>query len=139
MRDSLGYTIRRKWDKKKEDLKQDRYSRQSDILYKRRGGEKVLFVIMFIVFALFSFSFIFSLLWVLLNSFKTQAQFGQDLMGWPNPFTFNNFIKAFSTTTSKRSGSSVFEMLGYSVFIAGVGTIVTVFTSSIAGYVVAKY
>ena len=144
MKNSLGYTIRNKWYKKKEDLKQDKYARQSDILYKRRGAEKVLFIVMFIVFALFSFSFIFSLLWVLMNAFKTQIQFGQDSMGWPSPFTFDNFVKAFTTTpstssSSRKSGSTVFEMLGYSVLIAGVGTIVTVFTSSVAAYVVAKY
>lgn len=144
MKHSLGYNIRQKWNKKVEDLKQDRYARQSDILYKRHGAEKVLFVVLFITFAIFSFSFIFPLLWVLMNSFKTQSQFGQDFMGWPNPFVFNNFISAFNASAGSSSGSSdkgftVFQMLGMSVLIAGVGTIVTVFTSSAAAYVVAKY
>lgn len=138
---SLNYIIRQKWHKKVEDLKQDKYSRESDILYKRHGGEKALFIVMFTIFAIFSFSFIFPFAWVLINAFKEQSQFvGQgDFMGFPQPWTFQNFIDAFSFSDTSTNGFTIFNMLGMSVIIAGVGTVVTVFTSSAAAYVVAKY
>lgn len=136
---SLGYVIREKWHKKSEDLKQDKYARQSDILYKRRGGEKVLFIIMFSIFAIFAFSFIFPFAWILMNAFKTKSQFASDYMGWPNPFIFDNFVNAFKFTSEETRGFNIFQMIGMSIIIAGVGTIVTVFTSSTAAYVVAKY
>lgn len=136
---SLGYTIREKFNKKCEDMKQDRYARQSDILYRRHGAEKVLFVIMFLLFIAFAFSFIFPFLWILMNAFKTKSQFATDFMGWPDPFTFKNFTDAFTFSSGATKGFNIFNMLGMSVLIAGVGTIVTVFTSSAAAYVVAKY
>ena len=51
---SFSYQIRQRWHKKIEDLKQDKYSRESDILYKRHGGEKALFIVMFTIFAITS-------------------------------------------------------------------------------------
>lgn len=136
---SLGNAIRLKIKEKRSNSLQEAYSRKHDVLYRRKGGEKVLFIIMFIIFTLFAISFIFPFLWVILNSFKTKADFSLNQMGLPETWVFTNYIEAFTAKDKVTNDFTVFQMLGMSVIIAGLGTIVTVFTSSCAAYVVAKY
>lgn len=130
--------IKAKFAEKKLDRLQNEHIRKHDILYKRTGVEKALFVIMFVIFILFALSFIFPFLWVLMNSFKPKGEFATNFMGLPSTWTFANYSQAFSIKESQ-SGYTVFQMLGMSVLIAGGGTLITVFTSSSAAYVVAKY
>lgn len=124
---------------KKIAREQEKYEKKYDILYKRYKGEKVLFIIMFIVFVLFAASFIFPFLWLCMNAFKTQGDFAKDFMSLPPTWTVDNFKNAFTFKNIATKNYTVFQMMGMSVLIAGVGTIVTVFTSSAAAYVVAKY
>ena len=56
-----------RFNAKKESFRLESYSRKHDILYKRHGGEKVLFVVMWIIFVCFAISFIFPFLWILVN------------------------------------------------------------------------
>ena len=131
--------IQNKLKEKKNARRQEKYEKKHDILYKRHKGEKVLFVIMFVIFLAFAVSFIFPFLWILMNSFKTQNEFSRDFMSLPSTWTFDNFIKAFTFQNRATRNFNIFQMMGMSIIIAGVGTIVTVFTSSAAAYVVAKY
>ncbi len=125
--------------KKKMDRLQAQYERKNDILYKRHKGEKVLFIVMFIVFVLFAISFIFPFLWILMNAFKTKSNFSSDFLGLPTKWVFTNFIEAFTYKSASTKNFTIFQMIGMSCIIAGLGTIVTVFTSSCAAFVVAKY
>lgn len=126
--------------KKRDNLRAEDYARHHDVLYKRHGFEKATFIFMFVLFLIFALSFIFPFLWILMNSFKSRGEFASDFMSFPSSWTWNNFAEAFTTTTSASTGSfNIFQMLGMSVIIAGIGTVVTVFTSSCAAYVVAKY
>lgn len=131
--------ISKKIEEKKLQMAQESYEKKHDILYKRHRGEKVLFVIMFIIFVIFAISFIFPFIWVLINAFKPQSEFGFNQMGLPKTWTFENFLNAFTFKNNATKNYTIFQMLGMSALIAGVGTIVTVFTSSSAAYVVAKY
>ena len=130
--------LRAKFAERKIANLQERHASKYDVLYKRTGFEKALFIIMFMIFMLFALSFIFPFAWVLMNSFKPKGEFATNFMGLPKTWTFNNYLQAFSIKESQ-SGYTIFQMLGMSVLIAGGGTIVTVFTSSAAAYVVAKY
>ena len=136
---SLGYTIRKAWRKKVDNFRQDKYTREHDVLFKRKGFTKGLFVFMFILLVIFALSFIFPFLWILMNSFKETSEFGLNINGWPQHFTFENFANSFTYRDATTKNKSILEMLGMTVLIAGVGTLVTVFTSSAAAYVVAKY
>ncbi len=136
---SFGYTLRKAWRKKKDDLRQQKYSHEHDVLFKRKGMTKILFVFMFIILIIFALSFIFPFLWILMNSFKQTSEFGLNINGWPEHFTFENFANAFTYRDATTKNKSILEMLGMTILIAGVGTLVTVFTSSAAAYVVAKY
>ena len=136
---SFGYTLRKMWNKKRDNIRQERYSRQHDILFKRTSGQKVVFGIVFVILLAFTVSFIFPFLWILMNSFKTSTEFNLDVMGWPTNFIGDNFIEAFTMRNAATKNMTIIEMLGMTIIIAGLGTLVTVFTSSAAAYVVAKY
>lgn len=124
---------------KREVTRQGFYERKHDILYKRHGGEKTLFTVMTILFVLFSVTFIFPFLWVILNALKTTDQFASNSMSWPTTWEWKNFVDAFSFSDSATNNFNLFQMLGMSVLVAGGGTIATVITSSCAAWVVAKY
>ena len=129
-----------KWRRRKADeRRQDSYARKNDILFKRHGGEKALYVVMFVVFLIFAISFIFPFVWVLLNALKTQSDFLGNWSGLPREWTFENFLEAFTYSSTETHDKTILYMLGMSVLITLLGTIATVFFSSCAAYVVAKY
>ncbi len=136
---SFGYTLRKAWRKKKDDLRQAKYTREHDILFKRKGATKALFAFVFVLLIIFVISFLFPFAWIVMNAFKPTSEFGLNMMGWPSELTFQNFIDAFTFKTASNNYKTIPEMLGMTVLIAGVGTLVTIFTSTSAAYVVAKY
>ena len=77
---SIGHFFKEKFQNHRESVKQEKYEKEHDLLFKRKKAEKVAFVIMFVVFALFALSFIFPFLWILMNSFKTKSEFAKDFM-----------------------------------------------------------
>lgn len=131
--------IKSKIEEKKSAIAQEKYEAKNDILYKRKGIDRVLFIIMFITFVLFAISFIFPFMWLLMNSFKTQSDFSKNFLSLPPTWTLENYINAFTYSNTSTKNFNVFQMIGMSIIIAGIGTIVTVFTSSCAAYVIAKY
>ena len=128
-----------KINEKRRLIAQEKYEKKYDVLYKRYKGEKVLFIIMFIIFVLFAVSFIFPFMWLCMNAFKEQGEFAKDFMSLPSTWVWDNFINAFTFKNTATKNFNVFQMMGMSIIIAGLGTLVTVFTSSCAAYVVAKY
>ncbi|MCD8194955.1 MAG: carbohydrate ABC transporter permease [Coprobacillus sp.] len=132
--------ITRWWKGRRERTKETRYARKHDVLYKRKGLERAVFIIVLVIFIVFAITFLFPFAWMLMNSFKTTSEFADNFMSWPSQLTWENYKEAFTTRTSRSTGEfNIWQMLGMSVLIAGVGTIVTVFFSSCAAYVVAKY
>ena len=136
---SFGYALRKRWRKKRDDIRQARYTREHDVLFRRKGWTRVLFIVMFVVLILFTISFLFPFAWILMNAFKPTSEFGLNMMGWPQNFTFENFANAFTFQDATTKNKTILEMLLMTILIAGVGTLVTVFTSTAAAYVVAKY
>ena len=137
---SFGYTLRKMWNKKRDGLRQEKYTREHDILFKKNTAEKIIFGIVFAILILFTISFLFPFAWILLNSFRESAtEFDLKPMGWPSNLTWANFVEAFTMRNAATKNMTILEMLGMTIIIAGLGTVVTVFTSSTAAYVVAKY
>jgi ABC-type glycerol-3-phosphate transport system permease component len=125
--------------KKRNERRQESYYRKNDVLYKRHGAEKVLYVIMFLIFAALAFSYIYPFVWLLINSFKSQSEFATNFSGLPQNWTFDNFINAFTFKSAETNDFTVLQMLGMSVIVSLLGTFATVMVSSCAAYVVAKY
>ncbi len=136
---SISTFFKQKVKAKKNAIRQSDYERKNDLLYKRHRGEKILFVFMFIIFLFFAITYIYPFIWVFYNSFKTRINYAQDYIGLPTSWTFDNFLEAFTYSSSETHYFNIFQMLGMSVLICSLGTLVTVFVSSCAAYVVAKY
>lgn len=127
------------WRRKADDRRQESYHRHNDILYKRHGGEKALYVVMFVIFLILAISYVYPFLWLLLNSFKPQSDYVTNFSGLPTTWTWDNFVEAFTFKSAETNDFTVLQMLGMSILISLLGTLATVLCSSCAAYVVAKY
>ena len=105
---------------------------------KRSLPQKILFGVIFVIFAAYALTLIFPFFWILMNSFKTSYEFVVEgnSMYFPKVWAPENFINAFNVDYE---GTTLAGMFFMSLLLATVGTVITVFTSSCAAYVVAKY
>ena len=71
-------------------------------------------------------------LWMLLLSFKTQAEINRANTFLPEVWTIRNYIKVFETVP-------ILRWFRNSVLVAVSATVITLFTSSLIGFVFAKY
>lgn len=97
--------------------------------------------IAFIVFAIYAISLLFPFIWMLLNSFRSIGEWQQainfkDFWGIPKVWDFSNYT---TILTQNLQGDNILSMIFYSVILTVLGTIVNVFFSACAAYVVAKY
>lgn len=113
---------------------------------RRTHKKKVTFTkvgvwIAFIVFAIYSVSLLFPFVWMLLNSFRSVSEWNsiiswKDYLTFPKEWDFTNYIQILTTEIE---GDSILSMFFYSVLITVLGTIINVFFSACAAYVLAKY
>ena len=98
--------------------------------------------IAFIVFALYSISLLFPFIWILINSFRNVDEWRSitsmtSYWSLPTNWDFSNYLTML--TESMGDNGSILEMLFYSLLLTVLGTIINVFFSACAAYVVAKY
>ena len=105
-------------------------------MIKRTKSEKITVYIAFVIFILYAFTLVFPFLWLLLNSVKTNSDFFQNIWGLPEKWVFQNYAESFGL---KVKNFNLFMMFGNSVFIVIVGTILSMFVSSMAAYIISKY
>lgn len=83
------------------------------------------------------FGLLLALLWLspfylmIVNAFKTKREIFTDVLGLPNEYTMDNFVKAFADLDFMRS-------LFNSLVITGVAVSVIILFSSMAGYALAR-
>lgn len=109
------------------------------ISYTRKSKDIPYHVIKWVVFAVFvvyAFSLLFPFLWMLVSSFKKGEEFDVNVFGWPKEFYGKNFIEVLQY---KIDGQSIANMFGMSVALTILGTVVNVFFSACAAYVLAKF
>lgn len=94
-------------------------------------------IIVFIIFALYTFTLIFAMLWAISASLKSQVEFNHNLNGLPKEWLFSNYGTAF--TAVQANENNMFVMFWNSVWYSCGGALLTVLTSSVTAYVVAKY
>lgn len=95
----------------------------------------------FAVFAIYSISLLFPFVWMLLNSFRNVDEWRhltslKDYWSWPSNWDFTNYIKILQENLQ---GENLLSMIGYSLILTILGTLVNVFFSACAAYCVAKY
>ena len=94
-------------------------------------------IVVFTLFALYVFTLIFAMLWAISASLKSQVEFNQNINGLPKEWLFSNYATAF--TAVKANETNMFGMFWNSIWYSCGGALLTVFTSSVTSYVVAKY
>ena len=97
--------------------------------------------IAFAIFAIYAISLLFPFVWMLLNSFRNVDEWRhltslKQYWSIPSNWDLKNYLDIINKTVN---GDSILSMIFYSVLLTVLGTIVNVFCSACAAYVVAKY
>lgn len=98
--------------------------------------------IVFGIFVIYAITLVIPFLWMLLNSFKSNQEFNAgNVWGFPKQFEGLTFIEilSYEVVTVGGTTETIWEMFLWSVLVTVVGTIVSVFFSAVAAYVLAKY
>mgnify|MGYP001216100386 CR=1 FL=1 len=95
---------------------------------KKRARPQVISQIIMIVT---SFTILFPMYFMCINSFKSRQQYLRDPLGWPSPLTFENFVSAFS-------GKDFVSWFVNSTILTVASSAITMFIALLAGYAFAK-
>ena len=98
----------------------------------RRASQRRAEIIIILVMLVIGIIFVMPYVWMLLDSFKPMKEIIKGKSFWPEDFTFKNY----NTVLTK---APILSWLRNSVITAVSGTIIMLFTSSLAGFVFAKY
>lgn len=107
------------------------------ILEKRSKGDKVLFGIVFAIFAIHSLSLIFPVVYMIMNSFKDPNAYFDNPLAFPDKFHFENYARAFSSFQVGKD--NFFTMLGNSLWYVGLTALADVIAPMAVGYCLARY
>lgn len=92
--------------------------------------------IVFALFTVYAVSLLFPFIWMLISSFKTGEEFDTNIFGWPQQFYGLNFVEIIQYEIDGQTIGSMFLM---SVLLTVLGTIINVFLSACAAYVLSKF
>lgn len=115
---------------------------ESSILYRRSKGEKVIYIIVFIIFALYALTLIFPFLWLLVNSFQNKIMYQINMsdgnaFALPKRWEIGNYIYAFKELSY--NGSNIFNMFFNSIWYTALHIGGGILMSSFTGYCLSKY
>lgn len=111
-------------------------------LARRSGGERAVFIVAFIILAVYSVSLLLPLLWMLMNSFKDGTEYVMDVVAattlrFPEAWKFSNYANIFAEITY--NNVNFFGMLGDSIYFIVVGSGLELFFTTAVSYVISKY
>jgi multiple sugar transport system permease protein len=95
---------------------------------RKRASQAAIIAVMLIVGAVFMLPYI----WMLLNSFKPQVEIMKGKTFWPAKFTWDNYVTVWTK-------APIVTWFFNSTTVAVSGTIIMLFTSTLAGFVFGKY
>ena len=93
---------------------------------------KIIFAIVSIICVLYAITLVFPFAWMLVNSFKSNMDFFQDIWNVPEKPLWDNYESIWK----QMDLPSYFKN---SIIVTAAGTAASVFSSSCAAYVIAKY
>ena len=118
---------------------------EARVLISRTAGERVVYSIMFLIFALYAISIIYPLLYLVMNSLQDWLEFSKgtiDAFALPKPFHFENYKEAiFGMKMFNSLGEEIgmLQMFFNSIWFCVVTIAGGVLMSSFTGYAMAKY
>ena len=101
-----------------------------------RLSEKIIYIVVFAIFAGLALSLIVPIAWILLNSFKTNNEFKANSSALPERWIFYNYYEAFSQNVK---GTGILGMLGNSVIMTAGSTAIGTFWLLVTSYTMAKF
>ncbi len=120
------------------------FKKKKSALYQKSKGEKIVFGIAFCVFLLWALSLLYPLVWLFINSFKSNLNYIEDLSkGFAFPsemfggWEFDNYREAFQGIV--HNGTGFLEMIFNSVWYCLLSIAVNMFFSCCTGYILSKY
>ena len=114
------------------------YADKGNILSRKTKGEKVLYIVVFLVFLIQSLTLLTPVLWMMMSSFKGALEYiGGDKFALPEEWLWDNYLKAFEMLNV--GDTDFFGMTFNSLWYTGIATALGVFMPALTGYVMAKY
>jgi ABC-type glycerol-3-phosphate transport system permease component len=100
--------------------------------------EKIVIMISFVIFALYSATLLFAVLWVAYNSLKTARAFDTNPFSLPDitDLQWSNYAQAWKADVK---GVTILEAFWNSIWMSFVSVVLGLLASSMTAYVVAKY
>lgn len=103
----------------------------------RSAAQTVLYLLIFLLFAVFAFSYLYVLIWCFLSGLKTHSEVIMTPFSWPKKGDFGHYIEVFDVLEVNDVG--FLGMLFNSVYFSIVGPIVSILTTAMLAYVASKY
>lgn len=119
-----------------------KFTKDGSLLYKRTKGEKVIYAIVFALFALYTVIMVFPFVWLFISSFKSSYNYFEDveqfkIMALPTKWIFKNYASAF--VKLEHDGTNLLGMGFNSIWYTTVVVVEGVFFSACTGYSLSKY
>lgn len=118
-------------------FKTSRFGEYINMWKKKSTSERVILIIMFVIFLIYGFTLLFPLIWAFYNSFKPPVEYDKDSFALPIQWTVDNYQKVF--TSIEANGTNIFTSLLNSIWMSTLSTFLGLFASCLTAYVVAKY
>ena len=120
--------------------------KDKSILTQRSGTEKVLYLLIAIIFSIYALILVFPFVWLFVQSFGNYLTYNYDAFSVnsatffyvPKEWHYKNYLEAFSLLKTS-DGVTFFGMLGNSLWYVGIGVLFSAFWHSLTGYVFAKF
>ena len=122
---------------------------ETNVLSKRSKGEKILFAIVFVIFALYAFTLLYALFYLLTTSLKTIGNYETDIFNKQafalpalHALDFSNYIEALQNmfiTDNMGRNIYLYEMLFNSLWYTVLSSALGVLGSAFVAYALTKY
>ncbi len=107
------------------------------LLVRRSASERVVFVIVFLIFAAVSLSYLYIFVWGFLAGLKTHDEVIMNPFGLPSTPHFEHYLEVF--TVMKINGYNFFGMLLNSMYFSILGPLITNMMACMLAYATTKY
>ena len=112
---------------------------------KKRFKTSPLFIVLFIILTVYTVAMFALLIWAVLNSFKSQLDFRNNVLGLPREMAWENFSTVFSNfemivnTNGSSKTINIWQMLLYTILYAGGCAVISTVVPCAVAYVTAKF
>lgn len=107
------------------------------IFQRRSPSERLLFSIVFVIFALFAFSYVYMIFWCFFSGMRGSLDLKVDPFGFSGKLSPHNYIEVFSKLSVNKN--SFLDMLLNSLYFCMLGPFLCITITSMMAYVTSKY